>query len=112
MVLDATTPHAKPLTPECLFAWQAALFPMGYVGLTKITTGAWRNDAHRPMQVVSGLMTRQRGRFEAPPADRLMSEVSVFLHWLNDPRPSDPALGQVHGVLDAVLLKTRIWHEL
>ncbi len=92
MVLDATIRHGAPLTPTRLFAWHAALFPTGYSGLTKITTGAWRNDALGPMQVVSGPMNRQRVHFEAPPADRLTRELSVFLRWLNDPAPSDPAL--------------------
>ena len=92
MVLDATTQHARPLTPERLFAWHAALFPTGYSGLTKIRTGAWRDDAHGPMQVVSGPVHRQRVHFEAPPAERLPAEWSVFLDWLNDPTPSDPAL--------------------
>lgn len=92
MVLDATIRHGAPLTPNRLFAWHAALFPTGYSGLTKITTGAWRNDALGPMQVVSGPMNRQRVHFEAPPADRLTTELSVFLRWLNDPAPSDPAL--------------------
>lgn len=92
MVLDATTQHAKPLTPERLFAWHAALFPTGYSGLTKISTGVWRDDAHGPMQVVSGPMHRQRVHFEAPPADHLASEVGVFLRWLNDPAPIEPAL--------------------
>jgi len=92
MVLDATTQHMKPLTQERLFAWHAALFPTGYSGLTKITTGAWRDDAHGPMQVVSGPMPRQRVHFEAPPADRLTSDLSVFLRWLNEPAHSEPAL--------------------
>ena len=92
MTLDATTHHAAPLTPERLLAWQAALFPTGYSGLTPINTGAWRDDARGPMQVVSGPTTRQRVHFEAPPAHRLRSELSVFLRWLNDPTPSDPAL--------------------
>ncbi len=92
MVLDATTQHAQPLTPERLFAWHAALFPTGYSGLTKIRTGAWRDDAHGPMQVVSGPLNRQRVHFEAPPADRLASEMRAFLDWMNDPCPSDAAL--------------------
>lgn len=92
MVLDATTEHAAPLTAERLFAWHAALFPTGYSGLTQITTGAWRDDRHGPMQVVSGSMRRQRVHFEAPPAKSLHSEMNVFIRWLNDPAPSDPAL--------------------
>lgn len=92
MVLDATEKHAQPLTPERLLAWHAALFPTGYSGLVKITPGAWRDDAHGPMQVVSGPTTRQQVHFEAPPAERLASELRAFLRWLNDPTPDDPAL--------------------
>ncbi len=92
MVLDATTQHARPLTPERLLAWHAALFPTGYSALTRIITGGWRDDAHGPMQVVSGALRRPRVHFEAPPADRLSAELRAFLSWLNDPAPSDPAL--------------------
>lgn len=92
MVLDATTQHAPPLTAERLFAWHAGLFPTGYSGLGKISTGRWRDDAHGPMQVVSGPIGRQRVHFEAPPADRLASEMRAFLRWVNDSRPAEPAL--------------------
>src|SRR5580704_13518805 len=53
MMLDATTQYDQPLTADRLFAWQAALFPTGRSGMTKISTGTWRNDASGPMQVVS-----------------------------------------------------------
>jgi Fic family protein len=92
MVLDASSRHGAPLTAERLLAWHAGLFPTGYSGLSKITTGAWRDDAHGPMQVVSGPTTRERVHFEAPPADRLTAEMNVFLQWLNDPTPRDPGL--------------------
>ena len=92
MMLDATTQHATPLTQERLLAWHAGLFPSGYSSLTKINTGAWRDDALGPMQAVFGRVNRQRVHFQAPPADHLPSELSVFLDWLNDPAPSDPAL--------------------
>ena len=50
MVLDATARSADPLTAERLFGWHAALFPTGYSGLSRIVTGAWRDDAHRGKQ--------------------------------------------------------------
>ena len=92
MVLDATANSALPLTTERLLAWHAALFPTGYSGLRKIGTGSWRDDAHGPMQVVSGPMGRQKVHFEAPPADRLAFEIERFLRWVNDPRTPVPAL--------------------
>lgn len=92
MVLDATSNSAQPLTVERLFAWHAALFPTGYSGLSKISTGTWRDDAHGPMQVVSGPVGRQKLHYEAPPAECLASEMDGFLSWLNDPKTMEPAL--------------------
>jgi Fic family protein len=81
MVLDATAAHAQPLTRERLFGWHAALFPTGYSGLAPIRTGAWRDDASGPMQVVSGPIGRRTVHFEAPPAPRLEAEMARFLEW-------------------------------
>lgn len=92
MVLDATSNSAQPLTTERLFAWHAALFPTGYSGLGKISTGTWRDDAHGPMQVVSGPVGRQKVHYEAPPAQYLASEMDRFLSWLNDPKATEPVL--------------------
>lgn len=63
VVLDATANCAAALTPQRLFGWHAALFPTGYSGLVKITTGTWRTDEHGPMQVVSGPVGRQQVHF-------------------------------------------------
>ena len=92
MILDATTNCHAPLTRERLFGWHAALFPTGYSGLSRITVGAWRDDAKGPMQVVSGPIGRQRVHFEAPPADRLDVEMDRFLHWVNTPTDEHPPL--------------------
>lgn len=92
MVLDATLRCQEVVSQERLFGWHAALFPTGYSGLAKINTGAWRDDANGPMQVVSGPLTRQRVHFEAPPAERLPAETARFLDWLNGPSPEPPLL--------------------
>ena len=83
MVLDATANSIAPMSEERLFGWHAALFPTGYSGLSKLTVGAWRDDARGPMQVVSGPVGRQRVHFEAPPADHLSGEMSCLLDWIN-----------------------------
>lgn len=92
MVLDATQNYTVDLTEQRLFGWHAALFPTGYSGLSQITIGAWRDDAHGAMQVVSGPVSRQRVHFEAPPAAQLSAEITRLLAWLNVPSPSEPAL--------------------
>jgi Fic family protein len=81
MMLDATQKYAEPLTAERLFAWHASLFPTGRSGMRRITVGAWRRADIGAMQVVSGPMGHERVHFEAPAADRLEHEVSVFLDW-------------------------------
>ena len=50
MMLDATRHYDRPLTAERLFAWHASLFPAGRSGMTKIRTGAWRDDKTGPME--------------------------------------------------------------
>lgn len=89
MMLEATRNYAKPLTVKRLFGWHTALFPNPG---SKIRIGAWRNDAHGPMQVVSGAIGRERVHYEAPPAERLDSEMAAFLDWANRTGDLDPVL--------------------
>src|SRR6266851_724908 len=98
MMLDATRQYEQPLTEERLFAWHASLFPTGRSGMTKIRVGAWRNDSTGPMQVVSGLSGKERVHFQAPPAQQLDSEMTVFLRWFNANADTDPVLkaGMAH----------------
>jgi Fic family protein len=82
-VVDATQEFNKPLTAERLWGWQAGLFPDGQSGLHKIRVGAWRDDKHGPMQIVSGPMGRERIHYEAPEAACLDVEMKNFLIWFN-----------------------------
>jgi Fic family protein len=50
---DAIDNAAAPLSHDRLQAWQAALFPTGFSGMSRIRTGAYRDHAE-PMQIVSG----------------------------------------------------------
>lgn len=79
VLLDATRNHSAPLTEERLCGWQAALFPTGYSGMHRIRTGEWRGDT--PMQVISGPIGRETVHFEAPPFDRVSTEMAAFLEW-------------------------------
>jgi Fic family protein len=89
MMLDATVRYDQPLTPERLFGWHAALFPTGYSGSERIRIGGWRDDAEGAMQVVSGPLERQRVHYQAPPAERLSSEIAAFLLWFNGSDSTD-----------------------
>ena len=92
MMLDATGHYDRPLTDERLFGWHAALFPTGRSGMTKIKTGAWRDESAGPMQVVSGAIGKEKVHFEAPKADRLKKEMTAFLKWFEGKDAIDPVL--------------------
>ena len=83
VLLDATRRHDRPLTLTRLGAWQAALFPTGRSGLSKVRVGTLRGNA--PMQIVSGPIGRERVHYEAPPRDRLGTDLRMFLAWFNRP---------------------------
>ena len=83
VLLDATQQLDKPLTQRTLAGWQAALFPTGRSGLSKIRVGALRGAS--PMRIVSGPIDRQRVHYEAPPRLGLERELKRFLGWFNKP---------------------------
>jgi Fic family protein len=92
MMLDATQNFQQTLTCERLFAWQAALFPTGRSGMTRITVGNWRTSESGPMQVVSGAIGRERVHFEAPAGERIPQEMGRFLLWLEQDQGIDSVL--------------------
>jgi Fic family protein len=83
MMLDATRHYDKPLSPERLFGWHSALFPIGRSGMRMIHVGAWRDDQKGPMQVVSGPEGHEQVHYEAPPAGKLEDKMKTFLDWYN-----------------------------
>lgn len=102
VLLDATQHLNRLLTLKMLSGWQAALFPTGRSGLSKIRVGTLRGPA--PMRIVSGPAGRQRVHYEAPPRRGLEQEVRRLLTWFNE-RSAD-----VDGLLRAGL--AHAWFEL
>jgi len=96
MLLDATQHFEDRLTAARLCSWQAALFPTGRSGLSKIQVGRFRTAAAGPMQVISGGFGRERVHFEAPAAARLPAEMKAFLAWFNGNEPLDLVLKAAH----------------
>lgn len=92
MMLDATQRYDQPLTQDRLFGWHAALFPTGRSGMNKIIVADWRDDSSGPMQVVSGPIGREKVHYEAPTADRVGQEMTVFIEWLDAKHEIDPVI--------------------
>jgi Fic family protein len=93
MMLDATQRYNEPLTSERLYGWQASLFPTGRSGTQKIVVGAWRdNPVTDPMQVISGMIGREKVHFQAPDSALLDDEMFGFLKWFNESSGDDPLI--------------------
>lgn len=85
MLLQATQDLDTPLTERKLCCWQAQLFPGGSnsLAINPIKIGELRGEA--PMRVVSGRIENPTVHFEAPPRDRLETELDAFIKWFNHP---------------------------
>ncbi|SEA03677.1 Fic family protein [Chitinophaga terrae (ex Kim and Jung 2007)] len=93
MMLDATQHYESPLTEERLFSWHAALFPTGRSGIRRIVVGGYRtNSKENPMQVVSGSIGRETVHFQAPEAEKVHGEMTLFLDWFNTVNEIDPVI--------------------
>ena len=81
MTLDATRNYTAPLTKERLCGWHEQLFPDPAPWMK---VGTWRDDSRGPMRVVSGRPGRERVHYEAPPAERVDKEMSLFIQGVNE----------------------------
>jgi Fic family protein len=88
-MLDATQRYILPLTEKRLFGWHAALFPTGYSGPYKIEVGQYRTG---DMQVVSGVMGKEKVHYEALKPELVKPEMDKFLDWFNNDNTLDPVL--------------------
>ena len=92
VLLDATQNFDKPLTEERLLGWHNALFQSGYSGYTKIDVARYRSGG---MKVVSGTFGREKIHLEAPTAERVPHEMTLFLDWLNNENHLDLVLKSI-----------------
>lgn len=83
MMVDLYRTFASPLTDRMLFRWHKMLLSESRD--IKVV-GGYRKHPD-PMQVVSGPLQRRKIHFEAPPSDKVPSEMKVFDAWFNDTRP-------------------------
>lgn len=96
VLLDATRNYRTPLTAERVKGWQAALFPGGFSGMTRIVVGDWRRG-DQPMQVVSGPIGREKVHYEAPPSETINTEIGRLLVWL------EASKGKIDGLFRAAV---------
>lgn len=105
----ATRSWNKRLGHEVLYSWQAALFPTGYSGVTKIDLGAYRTHKE-PMQIV----TQRLGKndvihYQAPDSKDVPTQMETLLVWLNDGRISGK-LAVTDGLIRGAI--AHLWFEV
>jgi Fic family protein len=87
LMADVWRTYAAPLTDTVLFDWHTMLMA-GRRDMTQI--GEWRTNPE-PMQIVSGALHAPRVHYEAPPSDRVPTEMAAFIAWFNETAPDGPA---------------------
>ena len=90
--LDAINNPGEPLSAARLLKWHTWLFPENDTLFNRTTGGCFRSEA---VQVVSGRLDKPVIHFEAPPAERVESEINAFIAWFNESRDNagiDPVL--------------------
>lgn len=73
-----------PLSHEMLFKWHSMLFDES---VKDIERGKYRSH-NEPMQIVSHKYDRYKVFFEAPPSNRIYSEMELFIEWFNSTKNS------------------------
>lgn len=104
---DALANHSVALNLDRLCRWQAALFPGGTSGITRIAVGRVRDHADA-MQIVSGTLGRQVVHYEAPPSAKVTAEMTRLLAWFENTRPTE-STSTLNGIVRAALV--HLWFE-
>jgi Fic family protein len=103
---DALRSYRDELGSDRLHRWQAALFPAGTSGITRIAVGRYRDHAE-PMQIVSGAIGREKVHYEAPPSTAVPTEMGRFLARWNETSPR--LKSGVDGIIRAAI--AHLWLE-
>ncbi len=83
LMIDVRECYAEALSKEKLFSWHRMIMK----GSRGIKAGDWRSH-EAPMQVVSGLIGKEKVHYEAPPSNRVPEEMKHFVTWFNDTGPN------------------------
>ncbi len=84
LVIDVRKTFKAPLTEEKIFAWHRMLLGES----KKIEAGQWRTHED-PMQVISGVIGKEKIHYEAPPSSMVPVEMNNFIKWFNETGPGE-----------------------
>ena len=105
---DAAASFQQTLDHDRLCRWQSALFPAGTSGIRKVAVGRYR-DHDDPMQIVSGLLGKERVHYQAPPSRQVPDEMERFLQWFAATAPAPGRVPAMDGLARAAI--AHLWFE-
>ena len=85
------------LSEKLIKTWHGILFHNSRY----INSGVYRTD-EEPMQIVSGVMGKEKVHFEAPPSNQVPQEMKNFVKWYNH--------FKTNGNIQKIIVKTAITH--
>ena len=97
MMIHLQETFRSKLTKKDLFAWHTMIMS----GANRIRKGQWRIEKE-PMQVISGSIGKQIVHFEAPPSERVPSEMKQFIAWFNQTGPGGSQMIKYAPIRSAV----------
>ncbi len=82
ILIDANRNHRDNLNLEKIFRWHYKMFENHNSRLWSMEVGDFRKKG--TMQIVSGVIGKERVYYEAPPHDRLEDEMEGYIEWFNN----------------------------
>ena len=82
ILIDANINHKDDLTFEKIFAWHYKMFDNHNSRLWNIEVGNFRKEG--TMQIVSGVVGKEKVFYEAPSSDILNKEMNDYIEWFNE----------------------------
>ncbi len=82
LMIDVRKTFKEDITEQKLFTWHKMLLGAN----TKVEVGQWRTHSE-PMQVISGVMGKEKVYYEAPHSLKVPEEMKRFIQWFNDTGP-------------------------
>jgi len=82
VLLDANSNNSTTLTIEKILTWHYKMFENHNLKLWNIEVGNFRQKG--TMQIVSGVVGKEKVYYEAPPQKRLETEIKAYTEWFNN----------------------------
>jgi len=82
LMTEARRTYDQKLSNKTIKQWHSYLFSKQ----THIAVGEWRSHIE-PMQIVSGVLGKEKVHFEAPPSAMVPENIDAFVEWFNKTAP-------------------------